>query len=260
MNRYVLAKALKITSPVFFGYIAIGIAFGFLLSSAGYPWWLSVAAGLIMYTGAGQFFIVGQLVAGAPLGEILLAQALLSVRHIFYGLALISKYRGGGIKKPYLIFAITDETFALVQSAEVPRGVNKTSFYALISALDQSYWCLGSLIGALAYTAAVRFNLAGYLEGADFALTSLFIVLLIDRLSSLSDALPAVLGGGAALACVILFRVGFLASSNIIWLSICAGLAALLLARGPSFFERGKALKSAAPPDSEKPDAREEQK
>lgn len=242
MKSYMLGKALKLTTPVFFGYLAIGIGFGFLFSDAGYPWWLCLASSLLMYTGSGQYFIVAQLAAHASIAEILLAQALLGIRHAFYSLALISKYKDAGLKKPYLIFAITDETFALVQSAAPPPRADRTAFYTLVSALDQSYWCLGSLVGALAYAVMARYNLSRYLEGVDFALTSLFIVILIEQLRATRDVMPAAVGGAAALLCVVLYRCGVFPSSNIIWLSICAGLAVLLLIRGPAFFKDAAVL------------------
>lgn len=242
MNRYVFAQAVKITAPVFFGYIAIGIGFGVLFTNAGYPWWLAVAACVVMYTGSGQYFIVGQLAGGAPLAEILLVQFLLSIRHIFYGLALISKYRNAGARKPYLIFAVTDETFALVHGIAVPPRVDAVSFYTIISLLDQLYWCLGCLIGAVSYTVLERCGLGRCLDGVDFALTSLFIVLLIEQLASSKDMLPCIAGAAASVAAVALYKAGILASSNIIWASICTGLGVMLLARGPSFFAREKAV------------------
>lgn len=245
MNRYIFAHALKITAPVFFGYIAIGIGFGMLLANAGYPWWLAVLSGVVMYTGSGQYFIVGQLASGASFAEIILVQFLLSIRHVFYGLSLISKYKNAGGKKPYLIFAITDETFALVQGIEVPPRVNKISFYAVVSALDQSYWCLGSLIGAVAYTVMNRYGLGKFLTGVDFALTSLFIVLLIEQLKSSKDCVPALAGGLAAVFSVVLYKTGVFGSSNIIWFSICAALGVMLLARGPSFFAKEKILSNS---------------
>ncbi|MGN0730215.1 AzlC family ABC transporter permease [Treponema sp.] len=243
MNRFVFAQALKITAPVFFGYIAIGIGFGMLLVNAGYPWWLAVVLSLVMYTGSGQYFIVGQLACGASFAEILLVQFLLSIRHIFYGLSLISKYKNTGAKKPYLIFSLTDETFALVHGIEPPARVDRASFYAAVSMLDQSYWCLGSLIGALACTVMNRYGLERFLAGVDFALTSLFIVLLIEQLRASKDCVPAVTGACAAFISVVLYRAGVFGSSNIIWVSICAALGVMLLARGPSFFERERILK-----------------
>lgn len=242
MNRYVFSQAIKITTPVFFGYIAIGIGFGILFANAGYPWYLAVLACFVMYTGAGQYFIVGQLASGAKLSEIILVQFLLSIRHIFYGLALISKYRGAGKKKPYLIFAITDETFALVNGIEVPPRIDKISFYAMISALDQFYWCLGSFIGAVSFAVLEKYNLSRFLNGVDFALTSLFIVLLIEQLKSSKDALPAILGGIFAVAAVAVFKLNLMASSNIIWTSIVLSLGVLLILRGPKFFEKEKIL------------------
>ncbi len=244
MNRYVFKQALKITMPVFFGYIAIGIGFGFLITSSGYAWWIAVVASLIMFTGSGQYFIVGQLVGGSSLAEIILVQFLLSIRHIFYGLALISKYKNAGIKKLYLIFAITDETFALVQGIQVPPRVNKISFYLIVSALDQFYWCFGTFIGAIAFTIMQKYGLDKYLIGIDFALTSLFLVLLIEQLKSSKDLMPALIASVVTLLVVVLYRFGLLGTSNIIWISICTSLGILLLLRGKTFFEKEKSLES----------------
>jgi predicted branched-subunit amino acid permease len=76
----------------------------------------------------------------------------------------------------------------------------------------------------------------------DFALTSLFIVLLIEQLKSSKDALPAILGGIFAVAAVAVFKLNLMASSNIIWTSIVLSLGVLLILRGPKFFEKEKIL------------------
>lgn len=236
MNKSLFLHCLKITSPVFFGYITIGIGFGILFVDAGYPWWLTPVSSLFMFTGAGQYFAVALFAGGATLGEILLVEFLLSIRHIFYGLSLITKYSGAGLRKPYMMFGITDETFALVQTAEVPEGVNKFKFYTLVSLLDQSYWFLGTLAGAVGFSILKRYNLDEYFQGVDFALTSLFVVLLIGQIQATKDWFAAVLGGLASVCAVVLYRFGIFDSSSIIWTAICAGLGVMLLVRGPAFF------------------------
>ena len=77
MNKSLFLHCLKITSPVFFGYITIGIGFGILFVDAGYPWWLTPVSSLFMFTGAGQYFAVALFAGGATLGEILLVEFLL---------------------------------------------------------------------------------------------------------------------------------------------------------------------------------------
>ncbi len=244
--------ALKLTLPIFFGYIAIGIPFGLMTVNAGYPWWISAVMGIFMYTGAGQYFAIGLFAGGASLAVIVLSQFLLSIRHFFYGLVLIEKYKGTGLYKPYLIFSITDETFALVSNIKIPQGINKSKLYFFISLFDQIYWVLGSVIGALACKILEKYNLSQYLEGVDFALTALFIVLLIEQIKSSKDRLSATTGIVCGAITVVLYKIGFISSSNILWIAILAGLTALFLIRGPAFYKEEKS--EAAKNNSDKTD------
>lgn len=238
--KNLLAQAVKITLPVFFGYMAIGIAFGIVTVNAGYSWWVALLMGLLMYTGAGQYFAIGLFSGGASLIEILIVEFLLSIRHTFYGFALISKYKNLGKLKPYLIFSITDETFAIVQSIPDVKNVNKGILFTLISALDQFYWCLGSVIGALAYGVLVHYNLSQYLSGVDFSLTALFIVLLIEQIKNTKDYFTVGISLLVTSIIIAFYKNGFIHSSNIIWCSICVSLGILLALKGSSFYKNQK--------------------
>lgn len=240
MRDNIFSLALKLTLPIFFGYVAIGIPFGLMLVNAGYPWWISLVMGIFMYTGAGQYFAIGLFAGGASLALIVLSQFLLSIRHFFYALALIEKYKGTGFYKPYLIYSITDETFAVISNINVPKNVNKSRLYFLISLFDQFYWLLGSVIGALSYKLLEKYNLSQYLQGVDFALTALFIVILIEQIKVTKDFLSPAVGVLCAIVVVILYKLGFLSSSNILWIAILLGLLLLLLVRGPKFFRESK--------------------
>ena len=142
-----------------------------------------------------------------------------------------------GIYKPYLVFAITDETFALVSGLELPDNVNKGAMYFAISLLDQSYWVLGSVIGAVAFSVLEKYNLAQYLNGVDFALTALFVVLTIEQIKQNHDFVPAVIGILTTAVTVVLYKTGVFAASNISWVAICFGMGVMLLLRGPAFFK-----------------------
>lgn len=177
MNTHCLKVALRTTIPVFLGYISCGIAFGLVTVNAGYPWWLAPALGILMYAGAGQFLAIPLFAAGTPVLAILATELLLNIRHIVYGLPLINQFNGCKRTKPYLIYALTDETFSLLTTTEVPAGVKAEDYYFMVSLLDQTYWVGGSLIGGLA-GAIIPFDLTG----VDFALTALFAVLTIDQI------------------------------------------------------------------------------
>ncbi|MDR3166678.1 MAG: AzlC family ABC transporter permease [Treponema sp.] len=185
--RGLFFDALKYSVPVFLGYMAIGIAFGLLLVDAGYPWWLAPIMSVVMYAGAGQYIAVGLFAAGTTLWEAALVQLVVNARHMAYGLSLFNRFQNAGSYRYYLIYALSDETFALLSSLP-EKGAGKTSpagpeggsgsrFMFYVALLDQSYWVAGSVIGAVAGS-LIPFDF----EGIGFALTALFIVLLIEQI------------------------------------------------------------------------------
>ncbi len=225
MRRYNRLSLIKLTLPVFFGYIAIGIPFGLMLVKNGYPWWLAPIMSLTMYAGAGQYMAVGLFASGASFGAIAIAQLLLNIRHIVYGLSLIEKFKDVGKWKPYLIFALTDETYALMTTTPLPKNESPGIFYGTIALLNQSYWILGSLIGAIAGT-LIPFDFVG----VDFALTSLFAVLLIEQVKKSKDFIPSIVGICSTIMCISLSRLGFISVDNILIFSLCIGIVCLIFA------------------------------
>jgi len=217
-----LRAAFPVTIPVLFGYLAIGIPFGLMLVKAGYPWWLAPIMSVLMYAGAGQYIAIGLFAAKAPLSGMIVTMLMVNIRHIVYGLSLIGKFREAGRWKPYLVFALTDETYALLTGVKVPMNVRPGSFYGSIAALDHSYWIIGGLVGALAGS-FIPFSFTGI----DFALTALFAVLLIDQLKRTKDPLPAGIGLAAAVLALVL-----IGPANMLIVALAASIATLILVRG----------------------------
>lgn len=223
-------RAARTTVPVFFGYIAIGIPFGLMLVSAGYPWWLAAVMSVFIYAGAGEYMAVGLFAAGTPLAAILLAEFFVNVRHIVYGLSLISQFKDVGKWKPALMFLLTDETYALLTGVSVPKGADAGAYYGTIAVLDYLYWIGGSVIGALLGT-VIPFDFAG----VDFALTALFTVMLINQIRASRDLLPPAVGIATTLAAIALSRAGILPGQHVLLVAIALGLAALVTVRGRKF-------------------------
>ncbi|HBD94117.1 MAG: hypothetical protein A2015_17100 [Spirochaetes bacterium GWF1_31_7] len=224
MNKYkvVFKQALIITIPVFLGYMAIGIAFGLMLVTAGYPWWLAPIMSIMIYAGAGQYVAVPLFATNAGLGEIAMITLLVNSRHIVYGLSLIEKFRNTGIYKLYMIFALTDETYGLLTTIQVENDVNTKHLYFFISFLDHFYWVLGGLIGA------VIGSLLPYdFKGLDFALTALFIVLLIEQIKKCNSAIPLIISFISAI--LSFFLVG---KSNMLLISILISIAGITIFKG----------------------------
>jgi len=227
-RRAVFFDALKYSIPVLLGYVTLGAAFGLSISQAGYPWWLALLMSAWIFTGAGQFVALGLFAAGTTLWQACLILFVVSIRHAAYGLSMLKRFRGAGLFKPYLIFALSDETFALLSSLpetspddsdaspDDPDGERKRRlFMVFLSGLDQSYWLLGTVIGAVA-GALIPFEM----KGVSFALTALFVVLMIEQVKTAKKPDVFVVSAAAAL-----FGVFLLPGS----LSILAALALAFL-------------------------------
>jgi 4-azaleucine resistance transporter AzlC len=181
----IFISALRVTIPVFLGYIPLGIAFGLLFSGAGYHWVYAFLMSLFVYAGSAQFLAVALLVAGAGITDFVVATLLLNLRHSFYGLSMLEKFSDIGRIKPYLIFALTDETYALLTTTRIPQGGSKSKFYFYISALNHLYWIAGSVLGAV-LGSVLDLNL----KGMSFVLTALFVVLTIEQYFSSKVRFP----------------------------------------------------------------------
>ena len=198
MNRNALSAAFPVTVPVLMGYLAIGMAFGFMLQAIGYNYIWAFFMSLTIYAGSGQYLGVQLLNTHAALGTVALMTLLINFRHLVYGLSMLEKFRGMGLRKFYMIFSLTDETYALLSSVQVPAGVEPRSFYFSIALLDHSYWILGSVIGAVA-GALLPIDTTGI----DFAMTALFVVIAVDQWKAYKKHLPALLGAAVTLAVIV---------------------------------------------------------
>jgi 4-azaleucine resistance transporter AzlC len=184
MKNIPLLKAAIIYSiPVLLGYLAIGAAFGLLITDTGYPWYLALLMSVWMYAGAGQYIAVGLFVTGTTIWEACLIQLVVNARHIAYGLSMINRFPKGAAK-PYLVFSLTDETFALLSSLPPgegknipPPGKERDRFTFYVSLFNQCYWIVGTITGAI-LGSLLPFNM----EGIGFALTALFIVLFWEQI------------------------------------------------------------------------------
>lgn len=193
-NQSMFKTVLKDTFPVLGGYLVIGIGFGMVMSDAGYGVFWPVLMSLLIYAGSMQFAAVGLLTGGASLLAIALTTLAVNARHLFYGLSVLEKYKGTGMSKPYLIFGLTDETYSLV----IGNDDKKYCFW--VTLVDQIYWLLGTLIGALA---GKMLNINT--EGIDFALTALFLTVFTDQWLNYGDKFSAVCGVGLTALCLKIF-------------------------------------------------------
>ena len=199
-RKATVKHAFTASLPVMAGYLVLGMGFGILLHTAGYGWWWALLMSALIYAGSMQYVAIDLLAAGASLITAALVTVTVNVRHIFYGLSMLSQYKDIGKRKPYLIFALTDETFSLVCSPTLPENVNKRGYYLWVSLFNHLYWVAGSTVGGI---------LGSFLpfstEGIAFAMTALFVVIFVEQWEKEKRHLPALTGLVISVACLLLF-------------------------------------------------------
>lgn len=213
MNR--LKKAIELTLPVCLGYVPLGIAFGVLLSEAGYGVLWSLLSAASIYAGSMQFVMVALLTSNASLVSCALLTFLVQSRHMFYGLSLINRYRKFPLfKRLYLIFSLTDETYSLMTSLKESDDDQDDQFVLLISFLNQTYWVTGCVLGGLLGN-FIPFDTTGI----DFVMTALFVTIVVDQYRNSKQHFPfwtglmcgliclAVLGADQFLLAALIFTV-----------------------------------------------------
>lgn len=200
MKKAAVRQAFLDTVPVMAGYVFLGFGFGILLQQSGYGFLWAVAMSLFIYAGSMQYLAVSLLTGGAGLLTAALTTVVVNARHLFYGISMIDAYKGAGRKKPYMIFALTDETYSLVSRNQVPQGISRHGYCFLVSLFDHIYWIAGTALGSLTGS-LLPINY----EGIEFALTALFLTIFAEQWLSAKDHLPAIVGAVSTVLCLLIF-------------------------------------------------------
>lgn len=188
------------TIPVMTGYLFLGFGFGILMHQSGYGLLWAGAMSLFIYAGSMQYMAVSLLTGGAGLLTAALTTLVVNARHLFYGISMVDAYKGTGRKKPYLIFALTDETYSLVSQKQLPQDMNPHSYCFLVSLFDHLYWVAGTVLGSLTGSLlAINF------EGIEFVLTALFVTIFVEQWLSAKRHAPAIIGVASTAFCLLVF-------------------------------------------------------
>lgn len=200
MKKKAFRAAVPYSLPICVGFLFIGMSYGFLMRSKGFPALYPIAMSALIFAGSMEFVTVELLLSPfAPLHAFALA-LMVNARHLFYGISMLEKYKGTGAKKPYLIFGMCDETFSINCSVTPPEGVERGWFMFFVTLLNQIYWVSGATLGAL-LGSLIRFDTTGI----DFVMTALFTVMFVNQWREQRDHRPALTGLGCAALCLVLF-------------------------------------------------------
>ncbi|NLL64464.1 MAG: branched-chain amino acid ABC transporter permease, partial [Clostridiaceae bacterium] len=195
-----LARVFPLTLPVMFGYVVLSIAYALVVQSVGLPAYLPIVFSTLLFGGSMQFLATNLLVAGSPILTLFVATLVIQSRHVAYGLSMVSAFKDAGKSRSYLAFSLTDETYALLTSTCPPQGMSRHRYQLLVAGLNHFYWVMGTILGVII---GQTFELP--LAGAEFALTALFIVLLLEQIKKGADSWLILIGGAWGIIFLVLF-------------------------------------------------------
>lgn len=219
MKRKAFKAALPYTLPICIGFIVLGMSYGFLMRSKGFPLIYPMLMSLFIFAGSMEFVTVNLLLSDFNPLHVFFLTLMVNARHIFYGISMLDKYKNCGWKKPYLIFAMCDETFTVNCAVTPPEDVDKGWFMFFVTLLNQIYWVSGATLGAL----------LGYIihfdaSGIEFVMTALFVVMFINQGEETKEHTPALMGLGCSLLCLLVFGSSNFIISAMILIVLCLSI------------------------------------
>ncbi len=195
-----MKAAFPYTIPIFAGFWFLGITYGVYMQVSGFSFWYPMLMSLTIFGGSLEFVAVSMLLSAFAPVQTLVVALMLQARHLFYGIAMLDKFKGTGWKKVYLIFGMCDESFSINCSAEIPTGIDRGWFMFFVTLFNQIYWVTGATLGGL-LGALIPFNT----EGLDFAMTAMFVVIFLDQWRKEKGHAASLIGLGASLVCLLIF-------------------------------------------------------
>ena len=185
--------------PIMCSYIFVSMAYGIMMENAGFDWYYSLFVSLTVYTGAFQFVLITFLSGGASIVTIALTALLMNSRQTFYSLTFLKDFQKMGRRKLYMIHTMTDETYAVNCTLDLPEKEKEDTMF-LVAFFSRCYWMAGAVLGGV-----IGQLLPFDMEGIDFCMTALFVIIFIDQWEKTRKHIPAVTGLGIGILCLVIF-------------------------------------------------------
>lgn len=211
------------TIPIFAGFWFLGMTYGIYMNVSGFSFWYPMLMSLTIFAGSAEFVAVNMLLGAFNPLQALAMTLMINARHLFYGISMLDKYRGNGLKDIYLIFGMCDESFSINYTADIPAGIDRGWFMFFVTLLNHCYWFFGATLGGI-FGSLIHFNT----EGLDFVMTAMFVVIFMEQWMKEKNHISALVGIGISLLCLIAFG-----SDNFIIPAMVGILGVLTLLRKP---------------------------
>ncbi|HIT68463.1 MAG TPA: AzlC family ABC transporter permease [Candidatus Aphodomonas merdavium] len=218
-----LRAAFPYTLPIFAGFWFLGLTYGVYMNASGFPFWYPALMSLTIFAGSMEFVAVNLLLGPFRPAQAFVMTLLVNARHLFYGISMLERYKGTGLKKIYLIFGLCDETFSINYSAQPPEGVDRGQFMFFVTLLNHIYWFLGAALGGICGS-FIHFST----EGIGFVMTAMFLVIFLEQWKAQKRRANMLLGLALPALCLALWG-----PDSFMLPAMAAVLLALLLLKKP---------------------------
>ena len=204
MQIQVMKKAFKCafpyTIPIFAGFWFLGLTYGIYMNVNGFSFLYPMLMSLTIFAGSIEFIAVNMLMGAFDPLQAFAMTLMINARHLFYGIAMLDRFRGMGWKKIYLIFGMCDESFSINYTADIPEDVDRGWFMFFVTLLNHFYWFSGATLGGI-FGSFLHFST----EGLDFVMTAMFVVIFLEQWLKEKKHVSAICGLVVSLLCLILF-------------------------------------------------------
>lgn len=188
------------TIPIFAGFWFLGMTYGIYMNVSGFSFWYPMLMSLTIFAGSVEFVTVNLLLGAFDPLQALAMTLMINARHVFYGISMLDKYRGHGLKDIYLIFGMCDESFSINYTADIPEGVDRGWFMFFVTLLNHFYWFFGATLGGI-FGSLIHFNT----EGLEFVMTAMFVVIFMEQWMKERNHASALAGIGISLVSLAAF-------------------------------------------------------
>jgi 4-azaleucine resistance transporter AzlC len=183
----IIKDGLAAAWPICLGYFPLGLALGVLAQKAGLsPWWIGLMS-IFVFAGSAQFIAVAMLDGGASLAAIVLTTLVVNFRHFLMSSALAVHLRK--VPRGFLClfaYGVTDESFAVNMTRFRQGGWDRWRALVVNQTANLA-WIIATIAGGFAGAFIPRGAF-----GIDYALTAMFLCLLVFQLQGRIYILTAI--------------------------------------------------------------------
>lgn len=195
-----LKTAFPYTIPIFAGFWFLGLTYGIYMNVSGFSFWYPMLMSLTIFAGSMEFVAVGMLLGAFNPLQALIMTLMINARHLFYGISMLDRYKGTGLKKTYVIFGMCDESFSINYTANIPADVDRGWFMFFVTLLNHFYWFSGATLGGI-FGSFIKFNT----DGLEFVMTAMFVVIFMEQWLKDKKHTSAIIGLVLSALCLMVF-------------------------------------------------------